>query len=193
MHPRRRRGSDLEDALYAATLAELVEVGYGKLSMEGIATRAHTGKAALYRRFSGKHDLVLAALRDALPELPVLDTARTARENLRAVLRTLCDVLTRPTPFPYITIVGELVREPEFRAMFTQDIVAPRLRVIESILRHGVATGELTPDTITPSTGKTGPALVMQTVLLTGDPPTRAEIETIIDTMLHRPRERFTS
>ena len=182
----RRRGTDLEDALYAATLAELVEVGYGKLSMEGIATRAHTGKAALYRRWTNKHDLVLAALRDALPVLPTLDTRLTARENLRAVLTTLCDVLARPNPFPYINIVGELVREPEFRTTFTQDIVAPRLRVIQSILRHGVDTGEIPAGTVTSLTGKTGPALVMQTVLLTGKPPTRAEIETIIDTMLHR-------
>jgi len=185
VNTQRRRGTDLEDALYAATLAELAEVGYGKLSMEGIATRAHTGKAALYRRWTNKHDLVIAALRDALPELPMPDNGRTVRENLRAVLTTLCDVLARPNPFPYINIVGELVREPEFRAMFTQDIVAPRLRVIQSVLRHGVETGEIAPDTITPLTAKTGPALVMQTVLLTGKPPNRAEIETIIDTMLH--------
>jgi AcrR family transcriptional regulator len=185
MNPQRRRGTELEDALYAATLAELVEVGYGKLSMEGIATRAHTGKAALYRRWTNKHDLVIAALRNAMPELPVPDTGRTARDNLRALLTTLCDVLARPTPFAYINIVGELVREPEFRAMFAQDIVAPRLRVIQSILRHGVDTGEIAPDTITPLTAKAGPALVMQTVLLTGKPPNRAEIETIIDTMLH--------
>lgn len=185
VHPQRRRGTDLEDALYAATLAELVEVGYGKLSMEGIAARAHTGKAALYRRWANKHDLVIAALRDALPELPVLDTERTTRDNLRAVLTALCDVLARPNPFPYIYIVGELVRQPEFRATFTQDIVGPRLRVIQSILRHGIDTGEIAPGTITPLTAKTGPALVMQTVLLTGKPPNRAEIETIIDTMLH--------
>lgn len=184
----RRRGTDLEDALYAATLAELVEVGYGKLSMEGVATRAHTGKAALYRRWTSKHDLVLAALRDALPDFPMLDPAMSARANLRAVLTTLCDVLARPNPFPYINIVGELVREAEFRTMFTQDIVAPRLRVIQSILRHGVDTGEIAPGALTPLTAKTGPALVMQTVLLTGKPPTRAEIETIIDMMLRESR-----
>src|SRR5438445_2508913 len=58
----RRRGEVLERALYEATLAELAEVGYGGLTMEGIAARAHTGKAALYRRWCSKQDLVHAAL-----------------------------------------------------------------------------------------------------------------------------------
>src|SRR6201992_3847700 len=62
----RRRGKQLEDALYDATLAELAAVGYGGLTMEGIAARARTGKAALYRRWTCKHDLVQAALLSAL-------------------------------------------------------------------------------------------------------------------------------
>ena len=59
----RRRGEVLERALYEATLAELAEVGYGGLTMEGIAARARTGKAALYRRWCSKHDLVHAVWR----------------------------------------------------------------------------------------------------------------------------------
>ena len=69
-HPHRRRGKELEDALYDATLAELAAVGYGGLTMEGIAARARTGKAALYRRWTSKHDLVQAALLYALPPVP---------------------------------------------------------------------------------------------------------------------------
>ena len=66
----RRRGDKLEHALYAAALAELADVGYGRLTMEGIAARARTGKAALYRRWPTKHALVLDALCHALPPLP---------------------------------------------------------------------------------------------------------------------------
>lgn len=66
----RRRGEVLERALYEATLAELTEVGYGGLTMEGIAARAHTGKAALYRRWDTKCELVHAALVFALPPVP---------------------------------------------------------------------------------------------------------------------------
>ncbi|EUA73240.1 transcriptional regulator, TetR family domain protein [Mycobacterium xenopi 4042] len=37
----RRRGEVLENALYDATLAELSAVGYGGLTMEGIAAGPH--------------------------------------------------------------------------------------------------------------------------------------------------------
>jgi AcrR family transcriptional regulator len=184
----RRRGAELEDALYAATLAELTAVGYGRLTMEGIAARAHTGKAAVYRRWPTKYTLVLAALRHAMPPVPDIDQHRPARENLLAVFSTLRDVLAGRTAFPSITIFGELLREPTLRTMFTDAIVAPRLRVIESILRRAEHNGEITPDTLTPLAAHVGPALIMQTFLLTGKPPTRRELTRIIDTVLPAPK-----
>ncbi len=60
---RRRRGAALEDALLAAAWDELKEVGFAKLTMESVANRAKTGVAVLYRRWSNKSDLVLAAIR----------------------------------------------------------------------------------------------------------------------------------
>jgi len=59
----RRRGAQLEHALLAAAWDELAEVGFAKLTMESVADRARTGIAVLYRRWSNKSDLVLAAIR----------------------------------------------------------------------------------------------------------------------------------
>src|SRR5262249_19804220 len=81
----RRRGEVLERALYEATLAELSEVGYGGLTMEGIAARAQTGKAALYRRWTSKHDLVHAALVFALPSVAEPRSGRSARDSLLTI------------------------------------------------------------------------------------------------------------
>ncbi|MEU4744544.1 helix-turn-helix domain-containing protein, partial [Actinosynnema sp. NPDC023658] len=53
----RRRGEELNAAIYRATLEELAEVGYAKLTMERVAERARTGKAALYRRWSSRMEL----------------------------------------------------------------------------------------------------------------------------------------
>ncbi len=74
----RRRGEVLERALCSATLAELIAVGYGRLTMEGIAARAQTGKAAPYRRWASKHDLVQAALQYAVPPPPEPRPGRSA-------------------------------------------------------------------------------------------------------------------
>jgi AcrR family transcriptional regulator len=180
----RRRGKQLEDALYEATLAELAAVGYGGLTMEGIAARARTGKAALYRRWSSKHDLVQAALLYALPPLPEPRTDRSARENLLAALTAHCDVVAGKTAFPGLESMQQLLHEPELRAIFADAVVGPRLRITESILQAAAESGEIDAATITPYTARVGTALVNQQMLLTGAPPNKRQLAQIADTVL---------
>jgi AcrR family transcriptional regulator len=185
----RRRGEVLERALYEATLAELAEVGYGGLTMEGIAARAHTGKAALYRRWCSKHDLVHAALVFALPPLPELRSGRSARENLLTMLTSHRDMLAGKTTFPGIDVIQQLLHEPEMRTIFADAVVRPRLKIVESILQAAVDDGDLDPATITPLTARVGAALINQHFLLTGEPPTRRELGLVVDTVIP-PRAR---
>src|ERR1700744_2220874 len=69
--PQRKRGAVLEDAIREAAFAELTEVGYTAFSVEGVAARARTGKASIYRRWPTKPELVLEAL---LYELPTAES-----------------------------------------------------------------------------------------------------------------------
>jgi AcrR family transcriptional regulator len=183
----RRRGKQLEDALYDAALAELAVVGYGGLTMEGIAARAHTGKAALYRRWSSKHDLVQAALLYALPPLPEPRSDRSARENLLAAFSAHCDVVAGKTAFPGLRILNQLLHEPELRAIFADAVVVPRLQIIESILKAGAANGEIDAATLTPYTARVGTALINQQVLLTDAPPDKRQLAQIVDTVVACP------
>lgn len=180
----RRRGEVLERALYAATLAELAEVGYGGLTMEGIAARAQTGKAALYRRWCTKQDLVHAALVHTLPPSPELRSGRSARDNLLAVFTAHRDVCAGKTDFPGMATINQLLHEDEMRAIFADAVVAPRLKLIESILQAAVADGDLDPNTVTPLTARIGPALINQHFLLHGSPPNRRYLELIVDTVI---------
>ncbi|OBF20802.1 transcriptional regulator [Mycobacterium kubicae] len=180
----RRRGEVLERALFAATLAELAKVGYGGLTMEGIAARAQTGKAALYRRWASKHDLVLAALHHAVPPLPEPRPGRSARENLLAVFTTHRDVLAGKTDFPGLEIIGQVIHEPELRAIFADAVVCPRLKIVESILQAAVRDGDLDAATLTPLSPLIGPALINQHFMLFGTPPSRKEIALIVDTVI---------
>ena len=180
----RRRGKELEHALYDAALAELAAVGYAGLTMEKIAARAHTGKAALYRRWSSKRDLVQAALQYALPPISSPRPDRSARENLLAVFTAHCDVLAGNTPFPSLSIMAQLLHEPELRAIFADAVVAPRLRIIETILRTAERNGEIKSDALTPLTARVGPALINQHLLLTGAPPNKHHLMRIVDTVI---------
>lgn len=180
----RRRGEVLERALYEATLAELAEVGYGGLTMEGIAARAQTGKAALYRRWASKCELVHAALVFALPPLPELRPGRSARENLLTMLTAHRDMLAGKTAFPGLDIIHQLLHQPEMRAIFADAVVGPRLKISESILQAAVEAGDIDPAAITPLTARVGAALINQHFLLTGVPPNRRELALIVDTVI---------
>ena len=182
--PSRRRGEVLERALYEATLAELAEVGYGGLTMEGIAARAHTGKAALYRRWASKCELVHAALVFALPPLPEPRSGRSARETLLTAFTAHRDVVAGKTAFPGLDIIHQLLHEPEMRAIFADAVVGPRVKIIESILRAAVDAGDIDPATLTPLTARIGPALINQHFLLTGTPPNRRELALVVDTVI---------
>src|SRR5690348_11570636 len=59
----RRRGAELEEALLEAAWQELVAVGYGRFTFEGVAARAGTSRPVIYRRWPQRSDLALAALR----------------------------------------------------------------------------------------------------------------------------------
>lgn len=84
---RRRHGEELQAALLDAAWDELVAVGYARFTMESVATRAHTGIAVLYRRWSNKDELVLSAIErySATHPIEAADTG-SLRGDLIAVL-----------------------------------------------------------------------------------------------------------
>jgi len=89
---RRRRGEELERAIFDAVWAELDAVGYEGLTMEGVAARAQTGKQVLYRRWPNRLELVLAAVRDRSGS--ILDHAPdtgSLRGDATAILRHMAD------------------------------------------------------------------------------------------------------
>src|ERR687894_2814235 len=73
----RPRNRHIDTAVLDATLAVLNEVGYTALSLEDVARRAATTRPAIYRRWSGRPRLVLAALAVRLDVAEVPDTGCT--------------------------------------------------------------------------------------------------------------------
>ena len=88
----RRHGAELENALLQAAWDEARAVGYAGLTMEGVAARAGTGKAVLYRRWPRRAELVLAAMRHHVGSITseIPDTG-DLREDILIVLRQIRD------------------------------------------------------------------------------------------------------
>lgn len=86
--PIRRRGEELENAILDAVWKELSESGYGGLTYEGVAARARTSRAVLYRRWPTREQLVRAAVRHLGARTPRIDPdTGSLRGDVLAVLR----------------------------------------------------------------------------------------------------------
>lgn len=86
----RRRGAVLEQAILDAAWDELSAAGYAQVTMAGIAARAGTNKAALYRRWPNRTELLAAAIDRRVAPLAGLpaDTG-SLRGGVIAVLRAM--------------------------------------------------------------------------------------------------------
>jgi AcrR family transcriptional regulator len=146
--PGRPRSERAERAIIEATLDLLAEEGgMAGVSIEAVAARAGVGKTTIYRRWQGKEALVIDALATLKAPLPRL-AGRTVREDLLTITRALSDEKRGSRRLDcYWNLLGGSEKHPELARRFEQDVVEPRREVIREILRRGIATGELRPDT----------------------------------------------
>jgi AcrR family transcriptional regulator len=158
----RRRGDALEKAIFDAVFDQLSAVGYAKLTMEGVAAAAQTGKAALYRRWTAKDDLLSDALQHALPvpaEIPAHDNVR---EDLLALLRCYRDVtyLTSGAVFQVLKVEAD---ESSFllHRVVRERVIGPLRQMILEALQRAAERGEIRPEAATPQIARIGPAMVM--------------------------------
>ena len=144
--PGRPRSSHADAAIIAAVLDLLAEgTTVEALSMEAVATRAGVGKATIYRRFADKDELVLAAVA-AIKQPPPEPVGESVRDDLIGLIRhgsRFRDGLAgRIMP----CMVPELQRPGRLRDLYLQ-LVEDRREITRTVLRRGIATGELRPDT----------------------------------------------
>lgn len=144
----RRRGPVLERAILEAALEQLGSVGWNGLTMEGVAVGAQTGKAAVYRRWPSKEDLVADALQAGLPALDEVPDLGSVREELYELCRRVRDVMYSKPGFALRSVIHECDAEAveRFRSLIVTGVVEPSSRLFRDVLRRGIARGEVRAD-----------------------------------------------
>jgi len=141
----RPRTAGTDEAILAATLELAGQVGFGGMSMDVVAERAGVAKATIYRRWSSKETLVLAALRSVIGPLDNVDlgSVRADLEAFLADLGTRMKTGKMSEVLPHLIDVA--VHDEQLRCSL-DDYVAHRRRPLIAILERGIARGELRPD-----------------------------------------------
>jgi TetR/AcrR family transcriptional regulator, regulator of autoinduction and epiphytic fitness len=125
-----------------AALEELGEVGYGALTIEGVAARAGVGKSTIYRHWTGKLALVEDAFR-TLKAQALIPESGSVRERVTGFLEQMAQLTVQSTYSACMPALIEAAeRDPAVRA-FHCDFSAERRAVLVDVLRDAIAGGEL--------------------------------------------------
>jgi AcrR family transcriptional regulator len=177
----RRRGDALECAIYEAVFHQLQTVGYTGLTMEGVAACARTGKAALYRRWTGKQDLVVDAIDHALPSLADLPDHGDVRDDLLDLLRRMAGMVNSPTGCALQCLLAEVDRDHQFSALLHERVLAPRKGSFLAVLERAADRGQVRREAVNPLVAEAGLAMVVQRFLVDGPPVPDAYVVSVLD------------
>ena len=161
--------------------SQLRTVGYSRLTMEGVAACAHTGKAALYRRWAGKQDLVADAIDHAMPSLADLPDHGDVREDLLDLLRRMAAMVNSSTGCALHCLLAEADRDPQFKAVLHERVLAPRKRAFLAVLERAADRGQIRPEAASPLVAEVGLAMVVQRFLVDGPPVPDDYVVSILD------------
>jgi AcrR family transcriptional regulator len=161
----------VDAAIRQATLALLEEAGYLSMSVEQVARRAGVGKAAIYRRWRSKAELVFAHLMHDL-ELQPPDDGGSLRADLTVLAQHLADRLSDPVAGRAMRgLVADVHEDPVLTKRFTTTFIARERECLAVVLDRAVARGELAerPDLAWAHALLAGPVFAL--LLLFGDEP----------------------
>jgi AcrR family transcriptional regulator len=183
-----RRDENARLAVLRAADDLLVERGWGRVSVEGIAARAGVAKQTIYRWWPSKVDILLDTLvEDAEAQLKI-PQAGTAVDGMRTYLRRLARFLTKDSAGQVLlALVGEAQHDPRTARALLERYLGPQRERERALLRRGVDTGELSADL---DVDGALDALIGPIVLrgLTGGPIPRAFVDRLVADNLERYR-----
>lgn len=142
----RPRSATADAAILAATREALVELGWSKLTLGDVATRAGVAKTTLYRRWAGKNELVVDAVAELFDELELPDSGSLAAD-IEGVVLQFAAILARPEARSgLMAVVAEATRDDALRERIRASVVDRQKRLVLEGRSRAQVRGELPPE-----------------------------------------------
>ncbi len=165
-----------------ATLGELQEVGYDRMTMDAVAKRAGASKATLYRHWPNKAELVVAAIRqmrgDGEAVLP--DTGRL-REDLLALLKGTQPHSAEDQLCVMRGMVSACGSDAELATAFYEQVVETKRSAALEIIRRAQIRGEVSETSDTEFLVDAAPAMLIFRHLFTSQTVDEPYLTRLVD------------
>jgi AcrR family transcriptional regulator len=171
-------------AICDATLALLLEVGYDRMSMDAVAARARASKATIYRRWPGKQELVLDAVKSRGPGLTVPEDTGSLRGDLVATYRSAAAGAAAQDADLIAGVLRAMRSAPELADCVRSQVVESKCDVSRTIVARAVERGELPATTDPLILHEVASALWFHRVLVVGADVDDAFIAHVVDDVL---------
>ncbi|ODR11914.1 TetR family transcriptional regulator [Mycolicibacillus koreensis] len=173
----------MEEALLDAAWSELAEHGYDEFTIDSVAARANTSRAVIYRRWPGKQELVLAALKHEIGKDPVVapDTG-SLRDDVIAVLRQANKVRTG-LAVQLFTQLGGFYGQTGISLADLSAVVPGGRDPVLDVIHRAIDRGEIHRDQVTDRIARLPGDLFRYELLMTLKPVPDDTIEEIVDTV----------
>jgi AcrR family transcriptional regulator len=144
--PRRGPGrpvdTDIEDRVYAEALQVYAETGWAGFTIHAVATRSKVGKAAIYRRWESKEDLIADTMMRLHTGRQVPDTGSLRGDLVETACNEL-DTYLHPAGLALLRAQVEAKIYPELFGAAMERWRVYRLESGREIVLRAVARGEL--------------------------------------------------
>jgi AcrR family transcriptional regulator len=180
----RPRDPAADEAILEATIELLAELGYDRMSVDAVASRAGVSKPTIYRRWPhGKDQLVAATVARCKEDVPVIDTG-SLRGDLVAALEHMIDGIRENAQLA-AGLAQRLRESPQLAQVFREEIAPVKRELFKTIVQRAVDRGELPgmPGDLT-LLADLGPSMIHTRSLLMGEPLDRPFVDQLVDQML---------
>ncbi|MER6301990.1 TetR/AcrR family transcriptional regulator [Kitasatospora sp. NPDC001539] len=185
MSPRRpdRRSEPAAKAVLQAALDLCQEIGYAKLSIEGIASRAGVGKNTIYRWWPSKGAVLLDGLLgvwgQSAPFPATGDVVADLKTQMKAAARNLA---TSPVGEHYRALIGEAQHDPALAEALRERLIRPMMVRAAERIELAKQQGQIRADVDAELATELLYGPVYHRWLLTQRAPEAVRIDTLVDT-----------
>jgi AcrR family transcriptional regulator len=178
----RPRDPEVDAAILEATADLLADEGPTAMTLDGVARAAGCGKSAIYRRWAGKTELIVAAVTRLYRAPDVPDTG-DLREDLLVAVRHYSGRSDREARM-LANVLAASRTDPTLRAAAYEAVGRPPVEVLGAVLARARRRGDIPADAPVDLILTIVPAVAFQALDVEGRTLTEPEIVRLVDRIL---------
>jgi AcrR family transcriptional regulator len=139
--------TERKQQILEAAMAVFSEKGFAAATTAEIARAAGIAEGTIYNYFPSKRELFIAVIRELIITVPLLDLIEKIpgadiEVTFRQILQNRFNLIDSSSAARIPSLMGEIIRDPELKALWVEQFLKPFFARVESIYRTMMASGK---------------------------------------------------